>query len=74
MPEPWTNQDSTLARAQGWDVFDIWDSRLTFEIQKDDQSNTFLSDEAARAFVYANSQTNHLCRKAWTIVFKSKVK
>ncbi len=74
-PNLWTKQDSTAARAQGWDVFEIWDGRVQYEIQKDDQSDIFKTDEAARAFVHTrnNSDRDALCHKAWSIVFKSKV-
>ena len=73
----WTKQDSTAACAQGWDVFEIWDDRLLLEIQKDDVSNIFLTDEAAREFVKerasATSHRDPLCHKAWALVFRSKV-
>jgi hypothetical protein len=74
MNNEWTNQDSTAARSQGWDVFEIWDGRLEYEIQKNDKSNIFLSDEAARLHVKTFSNINDLCRKAWALAFRSKTK
>lgn len=72
----WTKQDSAAARAQGWDVFDIWEGRAFSEIQKYDESTTFKSDEDARAFVSArasaSSDLTDLCVRAWSIVFRSK--
>ncbi|WP_155837288.1 hypothetical protein [Herminiimonas sp. CN] len=58
-------------------MFEIWDARLTLEIQRDDASNIFLTDEAARAFVKerasATSFRDALCHKAWSLVFRSKI-
>jgi hypothetical protein len=55
-------------------VFEIWDGRLEYEIQKNDKSNIFLSDEAARLHVKTFSNINDLCRKAWALAFRSKTK
>lgn len=73
----WTKEDSALALPQGWDVYEIWDGRLTLEIQKDDKSNIFLSDDAAREYVKRRASASSfrcpVCYKAWTAVFKSKI-
>lgn len=73
----WTEQDKALAAPQGWNAYEIWDGRrVHLEIQKDDKSNIFLNDVAAREFVKerANRSAHRcpLCYKAWTLVFKSK--
>ena len=73
----WSSQDSTAARAQGWDVYEIWENGLQYEVQKNDDSTTFSTDEAARSFVRTRAadspQRDALCHKAWVIVFKSKL-
>lgn len=76
----WTKQDSTAARAQGWDVFEIWDggtARITLEVQRPFAVDTFADDEAARAYVRVRASDtpnkDALCHKAWALVFKSKL-
>jgi hypothetical protein len=73
----WTDQDKDDARLQGWTVAEVWDRRVQLEIFKDDVSNIFLNDEAARTFVRekANKTSGRdaLCFKAWSLVFRSKV-
>ncbi len=72
----WSSQDSTAARAEGWDVFTIWEERVFSEIQKYDESTTFKSDEEARDFVRARASSStsldSLYARAWSIVFRSK--
>lgn len=70
----WTSQDSTAARDQGWDVYDIWDQdtqRMSLEIQRATVPGYFKTDELARAFVAV--QDDPLCQKARILVFKSKI-
>jgi hypothetical protein len=70
----WTKEDSAQSIAQGWNVFEIWDGRVEFEIQKDDPSNIFISDEAARSYVRIRAAAGDaLALKATQIVFRSKV-
>ena len=73
----WSKQDSTAARLQGWDVFDIWEGRAFSEIQRYDSDTPFKSDEEARAFVSARATSStdltNLYVRAWSIVFRSKV-
>lgn len=74
----WTKQDSTAAAAQGWGVFEIWDTdRLQLEIQRDNDSGIFTTDEAAREFVKMKSHTDHSPDSLWAraviAVFHSKL-
>ena len=75
MPDTeWTKQNSTSARQQGWNVFEIWDGRrLIYEIQAADDVPIMHADEAARAFVKARTDSDALCHKAWSLVFNSKL-
>ena len=70
----WTKQNSTSAREQGWNVFEIWDGRrLILEIQAADDKAILHADEAAREFVKAHTSHDTLCHKAWSLVFNSKL-
>jgi len=73
MPPPWTKADAKQAEPQGWDVFEIWDNRIEYEIGMLERSKIFLTDEAARAFVAARGKAGDaLALKALKIVFVSK--
>ncbi len=74
----WTNQDSTLAAAQGWNVYEaLENNKFHPVIQRADNSTIFSTDEAAREFVKlrasASSNRCALAHKAYALVFKSKV-
>ncbi len=59
----WTDADCAAAEREGWNLFNVETSP---EIQRDDESAVFLSDEDAAAFV-RSSQAPH-CIKASALV------
>lgn len=70
MTETWTKEDSAKARAQGWDLFEIWDGRIELMVQ----ATTLTSDEAARLFVEHGAKNNdELCKKAALLAFRSRM-
>lgn len=75
--ENWTLQDKIQARAQGWDLFDVWDqydAKVEVVIQRDDKSGIFLTDEVARQFVATRAAANDpLAEKAERLVFHSRI-
>lgn len=75
MNAAWTAADSNAAKAQGWDVFEIWDqdtTRLYLEIQHTDSKSA--DDEKVRQFVYTQAQlSNTVAIKALRAVYQSKV-
>lgn len=69
----WGEQDKAQAAAQGWGVFEVWDQRVLYEILRDDNSNIFLTDAAARAYVAARAAArvpDPLARRALQLVFR----
>ncbi|MBC7414223.1 MAG: hypothetical protein H7327_04760 [Herminiimonas sp.] len=70
----WNTDDSTAARAQGWDVYEVVDNgHYYLEIQRDDASNIFLTDTAARDFVKAlATKQKTLHHRAYMAMFLSK--
>jgi hypothetical protein len=75
--DKWTPENRAAAVTQGWNVYDIWDERkerFEQEVQRDEKSNIFLNDEAARMYVYQRAHGGDaLATKAAGLVFRSKV-
>ena len=72
-PEPaivrWTPKDSSVAIAQGWDVFCL-DGGEAYDLQKCDEDPRFESDEAAWLFVWrrAVEQNDEVAQRALTFL------
>lgn len=74
MTEKWTAEDSAKARVEGWDLYEVWDGRIEWVVQKFDGSSLQSSDEGARLYVAHRAKNNDaLCRKALLIAFQSKM-
>ena len=57
----WTNEDSTLASAEGWDVFDSEGSANgPWQIQKRDETSTFNQDTDAWRYVWQRAERGSL--------------
>ena len=73
----WTEEFKNDAAKQGWTMTAFWDQakqRVESQIFKDDTSNIFTTDEAARAFVAEQvKRGNKLAVIATQAVFQSKL-
>jgi hypothetical protein len=76
MIQDWNAEQAKKARGQGWLLAEVWDGRLLLEVLRDDASNIFTTDAAARAFVLARAQAaarDELCAQALRLVFASRL-
>lgn len=70
----WTKEDAAEAAKLGWGLYEVWEGKLEWIIQRDTASNIFLTDEAAR--LYVKDRANHndaLCTKAMRLMFHSRM-
>lgn len=65
----WTNEDSALARADGWDVFHVHGEY--YDVQKFDEADQFAEDVVAIAHVFRMASSGSwLHRKAIAFVLR----
>lgn len=73
----WTETLKNDAAKQGWALTAFWDQakqRIESQIFKDDVSNIFTTDEAARGYVAEQTKRgDKLATKATQLVFQSKL-
>ena len=63
----WTQEDSMLATAEGWDVFEV-DMSGRAQIQRDDEAMRFACDDDAIAYVVSRmNRGGALHTKAWVL-------
>ena len=85
----WSAEQSAAARKQGWDLYEVYDplpaafqtggkavrsNKIVWHLMRDDTSNIFLTDQAAREFVKKAGEKDpkSLAAYAVRLVFQSK--
>lgn len=77
MAGEWSNEDVVAARAEGWNLYEIWDGRLgrlELMIQAEGLSSRFQTDDDARRYVAAQVQAgDKMAERAMRLSFLSRV-
>lgn len=72
--DQWTDADATAAAAQGWNLYEVWEGKIEWVVQKVDSSSLLSTDEAARIYVAHRAKNNDaLAAKAIRIAFNSRM-